>query len=111
MSEEKHAKCAYCGTTESSEWKTSPANFRLYCSTDCKRAGELPNFLCGLVIVSAIVTSLWSGFAATLSFADFGVFLILLTAFLCLSTGIPTYRGMKARARVSKRPEPDEIYC
>ena len=66
--------------------------------------------LCALLIVLAIVMSLWSGFGALVSFSDFGLVLILFTTFLTLPFVIAVYVGLKARARVSKRPDFEEIY-
>ena len=111
LSNDLHAKCAYCGTTESYDWKTSAINYRLYCSNDCKRAGELPNFLCGLLIELVFVMILWSGFGGLLSFSNVGLTLILFTILLTLPFVIAVYIGLKARARISKRLEPDEVYC
>ena len=71
----------------------------------------MPNFLCVLLIELVFVMTLWSGFGGLLSFSNVGLTLILITTLLTLPFVIAVYIGLKARARVSKRPEPDEIYC
>jgi hypothetical protein len=105
VKEKRHAKCRYCGAIEGTEWTTSSINFRTYCSRDCKRAGELSNFLCALVIVVVIVISLWSGFGTMLSNVVLGIFLVLFTAILCIPTLIPVYLGIKARNRISEKSD------
>lgn len=98
-----HAKCDYCGATEGPDWRKR--EFRLYCSKDCQRAGEIWNWLCTLLITGPLTLSLISEFGF-FSYA-FPILSIFLIFNIVLVFGI--YRGIQARDRISQRSRDERI--
>lgn len=89
-----HARCDYCGSTEGTDWKK--AEFKIYCSSDCKRAGDIPVWLCVLIVFSSFAVSAWTTFGTT-SFEFLGC--VLFT----ISSLVVVIRGIQARNRVAQR--------
>ena len=98
-----HAKCDYCGSTESANWRKG--EFSLYCSKECQRAGELWQWASASVLVVPLTIFLWA--FALVNLNAYGVFSGMLPILLLFSVAsslflILAYQGIKAGSRISK---------
>lgn len=98
-----HAKCDYCGSTEGTDWKK--AEFKIYCSSDCKRAGEIVNWACALLMMGPITLSLIAGFG----FFSYAFPILLFFLIFDFALAFAIYRGIQARDRISQRSRSEDI--
>jgi hypothetical protein len=98
-----HAKCDYCGSTEGTDWRKG--EYRLYCSTDCKRAGEIWVWSCTLLVMVPLTLSLITEFGLfSYAFPILSIFLIFNIALV-----FAIYRGIQARDRVVRKSKSEDI--
>lgn len=83
---EHYARCSWCGTEVGEEWVGSPVNYKVYCSKDCQRAGELPNWSCALAIMLA--GDVWS-------ISTYGIIIFLFAFPISLGTIFFAYLVLK----------------
>jgi len=96
---DKHARCEWCGASESDHWTTSAVNYRIYCSNTCKRAGELPNLVCGFFIIVALTIPI---------IVNFGILSLIIIGPMILCMVIPVRSGMKARQEIRSKSRYDD---
>ena len=97
LAREYHAKCDYCGATAGTDWRKR--EFKLYCSEDCQRAGEMWRWLCVLLMTGPITIAL----GVEYGFFSFAFPILLLFLLFNIALIFLVYRGIQASQRVSQR--------
>lgn len=109
---EYHASCAYCGATEGDNWVTGNSRLRpnrIYCSSDCRWADELPISSCLLLLaipISFILMSEVSRYVGSLM----GWLPPLMILLFLLYPIIAVILGIRASARVSQKSRIEHNY-
>lgn len=96
LSNKHHAKCDYCGSTEGTDW--IKGEFKLYCSSDCKRAADIPAWSCAMLVFSSLTVTAWTQFGLTNGFS-----IIFVCGSITVLLLIAVIRGIQARERVAHR--------
>jgi hypothetical protein len=101
METEPHERCSWCGTSTDIGWISSAFNNNIYCSGECRDAGELKSWV-GISVVVVSITILTWAFAFWNGYYFVDIFLPFLLVFspLSLLLLILVYKGIRARKRI-----------
>lgn len=105
MGTEGHARCSWCGTTVDIGLTSSSFNDNIYCSGECKDAGELKNWVCISGVVVPITIFAWVSafvFGSAYGVVDILLPYLLLFSIFSLLLLILVYKGIKARKRIHR---------